>query len=229
MTLNDLKKSPPLLIAICVIAAATFLIIYMNPMHSVCDIQVAALRQGMEGYMYPKNIGDKYKPAIFADARKSCREGNSSGACDDYFSVQRQLIRELNKVNAECIPAVAEQNAYRDVLGGALVILAAAAWGDKLPESSEERLGWLTEGELALFCDVKKNYLKFYGKEALTQVENRTFKDLPGDSLFENSPTSDPNKLKLVPVVETLKKMGIADLRGEVFKRSLFSLDCRFY
>lgn len=233
MTLNDLKKSPPLLIAICVIAAATFLIIYFNPMHSVCDIQLQSLKVGMQGYMFSYTTKDRQGneqrvPAIFSEARKKCRQGNSSGACDDYFSVQKQLMQQFDKINSECIPTIQAESSYHDVLAGGLQLLATAAWGDKIPDSAEERNGWLGERELALFCDMKKTYLKFYGRERLTEIENRSFKDLPGESVVDpNVPTGAA--VRIISVAEKMKQMGVSNVRVEVLKRSLFGLDCRFY
>lgn len=235
MTIDDLKKSPPLVIAVLVISLATFVIIYLNPMHSVCDIQLQSLREGMAGYMFSTVVDNKKVPALFSQSRKQCREGNSAGACDDYFSIPRQLIKELNKINSECVPTVALENSYKDVLSGALQLMVTAAWGDRLPETQEDVVGWLGESELALFCDIKKIYVKFYGSEALKEIENRTFKDLPGESIqFDEKANGTGSaslitSVRIVPVIDTLKSRGLNDFRTEVKKRSLFGLDCRYY
>lgn len=222
-----LSKYPKLLIAVVVLGIATFFIIYSNPMHTVCDVQVEGLKGGMTGTMYAGQIQGKRVPPRFSEAKKNCQTGASSGACSEYFEIQKQLIREIEKINTECYPQLSEIAAYKGVLKGGIEILSFAAWGSQIPADTTEKYGWLGEVDLSTFCRIKGVYRKVYGLESLNGVMNGIFKDLPGESKILDGDAA--GKIQVTTAVDLLTRQKKPNIKDEIWRKSLFSLNCDIY
>jgi len=237
-----LAKIPKSLLALVVISVAAALIIYNNPPHSVCDVQMEALKTALQGPLYPRVQEGKKIPGAFLPAMESCRFGNSSGACNDYLNIVLKVSREARGLNSECYPRFAQDPNYKRLFDQFFVILAHGAWGSKAPEANEERFGWLSEADISTFCKVKDTYYQLYGKPEFEKLVEGVFQALPGSSTVEevgaegaakNKPSGEEKKPKYEvsakKAYDYFRALRVQDPRAEIWKRSLFSARCEFF
>lgn len=238
-----LSRFPKILIAFVVISAATALIIYQNPPHTVCEIQMADFQTAMQGILIPKKVDKKNAPPVYNSARDACRYGNSTGACSDYIQLTLRIGKDLRKFNSECLADFAKLKNFKAIFDQFIGVLAYGAWGSRAPEENSERFGWLTEADIAAFCRIKDLYVDVYGKPALDALTNQVFKDLPGSSEVDEVVTkNDPNKPKpktdevkpaysvtTKTAYELFQMKGVKDPRTEIWRRSLFSVRCEYF
>lgn len=241
-----LSRFPKLLIAVVAISLSAAFIIYQNPPHTVCEIQMDDFKTSMQGIIVPKVIQGKSAPPVFNSARDACRYGNSMGACADYIQLTMRIAREVRKLNSECLPVFAELKNFRAIFEQFLGVLVFSAWGSKAPEENAERFGWLNEAHLAVFCRIKDLFVELYGKPALDTLTNDVMKGLPGtsevDELVNNDPKNknikpDPNNDSPKPAFgvttktayEFFQAKGSPDPRTDIWRRSIFSTRCEFF
>lgn len=238
-----LTRFPKLLVALVVISLATALIIYQNPPHTVCQIQMADFQTSMQGILIPKIVNKKSVPAVYNSARDACRYGNSTGACSDYIQLTLRIGKDLRKLNSECLADFAKLKNFKAIFDQFTGVLVYGAWGSKAPEENSDRFGWLTEADIAAFCRVKDLYVDIYGKSALDSLMTTIFADLPGSSeVDEVLAKSDSNRSKskseedkpayrvtTKTAYELFQTKGVKDPRTEIWKRSLFSARCEYF
>lgn len=110
-------------------------------------------------------------------------------------------MRDLENLPSDCGEEVAEFPSIKPAMKSSLEFLAQLAWGVGAPKSTFERLGWMDQSQLSIFCRMKAQYARRFGKENFDILREQTIQKLPGAA-----------------------ELG----REEAWRRSLFSASCSF-
>jgi hypothetical protein len=191
---------PALVGAILIIGI--LLLFLIQPPHSVCDSQLTVIKASQTPFLYldPKK---KYnKTTGYEVSSKNCRDGNSLGACLDLFGGVQKIIQDVSASNPECIADLADTAEIRKVFKETQELMVELAWGNKPPESTYDKFGWLDNNHMYLFCQLTDIRQKADGKEAW-------------DAWRENVMASLPNPANLQ--------------RADIWRRSIFSATCTNY
>lgn len=227
-----IEKIPRSALVIGVLVLGLAFIVYQNPLQDGCGVEVKNFTREVRGVL----IGFKTKsnktqlPQI--DAMKSlCREGNSAGACENYYQGLKKITTGLKIVNEQCLPKLVEEypQLTRAVAQG-LVTMALNAWGGKPPSGVQERLGWLTEADVFIFCRLRNAYPLLTSEEDYQKLRLVAYAEYP--DAWPDSISLD--KRSEVPRPRALKDPKDPNSKGslsteEIYKRSLFSLRCDLY
>ncbi|MBX3034437.1 MAG: hypothetical protein KF865_10985 [Bdellovibrionaceae bacterium] len=105
---KQLQDLPKPVLAALVIGVAIFVMIFVvRPPHTICDAQAENIRKNHEGILFPRK-GEKKRtmPGRIQQAMESCRFGNSSGACYEYFDILRRAAVSVKSASSECTKAL---------------------------------------------------------------------------------------------------------------------------
>lgn len=220
MAVNFQNLPKSLLVAAVLIGGVAMLFVLRKP-HSVCDSQLELFIEGQKGRLYPSQVKDITRPALFPKLIESCKAGNGPGGCYELFSSLRGVLRDVQNIPTECGPTVAE---HPEIIGALLEtaqLMARMAWGETPPQGGVARFNWLVASDLALFCGIRDQYVRLLGQESWEQFRVATYGKLPGEApQIENGVclNCDPRK--------TAEQMLPAD---EIWAKSIFSLRCDQY
>lgn len=179
--MSFLQNLPKTVLVFAVLILGTMLIIYSNPPHTVCTSQKEIFIKTQQGVLYAQNMGKKgNKPPIYRQALELCRNGNSPGACFEWFASVKKLLSELNSLQQECKIEMGEIPEVRTALMDSVEVMVRLAWGTKPPTGLGDRYGWLDLGDIAMFCEIKKYFTEAYGEELWNQKRLQVYQKLPG-------------------------------------------------
>lgn len=218
--LNQIPK-PVLTVAVLVIGIA--IIFFANPPRSICDAEKDAFQESLKGELYPERI-DKKKgrlPPQIIQARRLCKQGNSSGACYEYFNMLKNISREIKRQTTECYSTVIEAPGVLPSLKEGLVVMTQLAWGEQPPEDNSKN--WFSRSDLTAFCSIKDILKESMEEEAWADFHGQILSSLPG--------AKPPNESQDPVGEETQARPRAVQALGEkqVFTKSLLSLNCRNY
>lgn len=173
-----LQSLPKPVIVFLVILLGVGTIYLLNPPKTECDIQMEQLKLDMGGVFLPKKVKSIVNPSRISAYENDCRQGNSAGACLDYFSELKKLVLSIEKNNRTCLKEALEISEVHRALQVAMDIMVRIAWDGKKPNTLEEGLNWFTESDRYLFCIMKNLYLKAQGEEAFEAFKTKTLDKL---------------------------------------------------
>ncbi len=232
MNFNSLiEKIPKAALVFGILTIALIIIVMQNPLRDDCEIKSAIFLKSVRGITASGKIKSKTQYAQLGFWRDRCRDGNSAGACEDYFLGLKKLSSALKLFPAKCYTEFLENesNAWLvNSISQGLRTFAMVAWADKPPSGPAERLGWLTEAEITTFCSLKNSFLEAAGEEKLMALRSSIYEQYPDawpDSVSDDlrTPESRPMALK-----SAANPQGTLD-KDSVFERSLFSIRCDLY
>lgn len=234
--MNDLlAKIPRPVLVIGVLVIALVLIVLNDPLKDECEVQAKIFDRNTKGLLFPFKVKNKVQYAKLTPLRDICRDGNSIGACSEYFEGLRKVSSELKLMNDNCKLKYSEANeGFLPQLGSAIRVMALVAWGEKPPAGPAERMGWLTEPDLRSFCNLKKSYIAIVGEEKYLSVRNGVYEEYPDvwpESVLPNEGAEGDNRK---PEDRPLAMKSASNPKGklssrEIFERSLFSIRCDLY
>jgi hypothetical protein len=168
-------------IATVVIAGGILFFIISSPPRTLCDTQIEYFTSQQNGFLF-KDPNDKLKtrPPDFARMHEYCEQGNGPGACYELFARLRRMNGDLDAIPPECESAAGKISELRKALWGAQEILVRAGWGAKPPQAYQEKFGWLDTADVALFCALKTQLVRFAGQGEWDQYQEKLFHELPG-------------------------------------------------
>jgi hypothetical protein len=250
-----IKKIPRPVLVFTVLSLAVAFFVYNDPLKDECDVKIRTFKNNTKGIISSTKINKKIQFAKLDYAQNICREGNSLGACMQYFDNLNIVAKETKALTQKCLVRYSEELDLDDSLDEftkkysmAIRIMALAAWGSQPPEQSD-KLGWLNEGHLRTFCSIKKSFVDFAGVEALDSIKARVYNEYPGfwaqlpeyDQLKKAAllASSDEAKKELDDhkvidqqrprALKTAQNPGGTMTKDEVYARSLFSVRCDLY
>ncbi len=236
MTINELlAKIPKPMLVLGVLSLALAFIIFKNPMADECEVQAKNFDRNTKGLLFPVKIKNKIQFAKLTPLRDICRDGNSIGACSDYFEGLRKVSSEFKLMSDQCKLKYAELNeGFLPQIRAALKVMALVAWGEKPPAGPAERMGWLTEPDTRSFCQLKKIYSTIAGEESFLLTRDEVYREYPdqwAESSVSSADTESDNRTpenRPKAMKTALNPKGKFTSR-EVFERSLFSIRCDLY
>ena len=188
MNLNQLLVSvPKAIIAITLIAVGIILIVANDPPHTFCRTQIDNFKATQSGVLYKNsNIKTRTEP-LLRILINTCKEYSAPGSCYGLFLRMKVFIQDFKLVSVDCRQEFSTLSKVRKILFEVYSLMIRLAWGDA-PPKHYDKLAWLSDVDMSLFCLLKENILFFYGKEALLRVEQKVFKILPGaENMDEDS------------------------------------------
>ncbi|MCB0348785.1 MAG: hypothetical protein KDD37_08110, partial [Bdellovibrionales bacterium] len=178
-----------------------FLLVF-DPPHSVCDSQLSLLKSIQTPFLYLDSKKKYIKTTGFEASYTKCRNGNSLGACQNLFNGVLKLINDVEASNPECIADLGQVKVIKKAFRDTQDLMVELAWGNKPPESTYDKFGWLDNNHMFLFCRLTGMRIKSEGKNTWEKWREKTMLSLP-----------NPGKLT----------------RADIWRRSLFSASCSNY
>lgn len=183
-------------LAFLAIAAGLAGMMIYDPPKSTCDAEKDNFRSGMVGFF---SAGQKsyVKDAPYFRMKENCIRGNGPGACLEFFSGLRKMLRQLSSVSEQCLKDVGEMREVKGGVKSGLDLMVRMAWGSTPPSHPNLKVGWFDPSDLNLFCNLKASATNMYGAQAWTGFQDSYFKVLPGASLLPRSEVWDKSLLSL--------------------------------
>jgi hypothetical protein len=229
-----IQKIPKPLLVLGVIILSIGFFVYNDPLRDECEVQNTLFEKKMLGLTITeqkKNYqGRKLKHFPQLEYWKNrCKEGNSIGSCNDYFTGLRTLIQELRVVNDKCQIKFSQQNeGFSFIISEGLQIMALVAWGDKPPGGPGERLGWLTTTHLQTFCYLKRTFILISDEQTYEALKAKVYREYP-DNWPESAIAEDRIDEKRPRAFKTMTNPNGSLKADEIYSRSLFSVRCDLY
>ncbi|MGE0764580.1 MAG: hypothetical protein AB7N80_14995 [Bdellovibrionales bacterium] len=168
-------------LATLAISAGILFIIFSDPPHTVCQAQLNFLRDQQKGFLFADPGNKKLaRGASFQQMAEYCQRGDGPGACYELFAKMRVLVRDLQSVPAECASQAAAIDEVKAALWGTAKFMTKTAWGKVPPVAYQDKFGWLDVADIALFCGLKAQIIRFYGESDWDSYREGLFRDLPG-------------------------------------------------
>lgn len=203
MDLNQkLQELPRWALVGGILVIGIFLILLIQPPHSVCDSQFAVIKASQTPFLYLDPKKKYIKTTSYEASYRNCRNGNSLGACVDLFAGVQKLMQDVRASNPECITNLGDKTEIRKVFRETQELMVELAWGNKPPESTYDKFGWLDNNHMFLFCKLTDLRQKASGKEAWEAWREKVMASLP-----------NPANLQ----------------RADIWRRSIFSASCTNY
>lgn len=183
-------------LAFMAIAAGLAGMMIYDPPKSTCDAEKDNFRVGMVGFF---SAGQKsyVSEAPYFRMKENCLRGNGPGACLEFFTGLRKMLRQLSSVSPQCLREIGDLREVKGGLKTGLDLMIRMAWGASPPSHANLKAGWFDGGDLNLFCNLKSTATQIFGAEAWKGFENSYFKDLPGATLLPRSEVWDKSLLSL--------------------------------
>lgn len=224
----NLQNLPRFVIILGVFAIGVVFFVLIQKPHTKCDSQVELLRKSEAGWIFSKDNKGITHPSLYIKTLENCKLGMASlGACFEYFRVLRHFVTDLQNISMECGPDLMEIPEAKNALVEGLRMMVQMAWGENPPAKGSPVGGKLESPDLALFCALKENLLRYAGPEVWESLKNSTYLKLPGEERkFESGSGHRTLCLNCDNLPNAVKAMGGVE---EVFPRSLFALRCDLY
>lgn len=230
MSLNQIvSKIPKPVLVIGVLTLALVAIVFNNPLKDECEVKTTNFLKEVRGIITSVRAKDKTQFAQLGFWMDRCKQGNSQGACEDYFSGLRKLTTALTVFPEKCQSRYSEENEnFISYLINGIQVMSLVAWGERPPNGVADRAGWLTEADLKTFCRLKKTFYSLAKEEDFTAVKNKVYLQYPDawpETVLEKSrdPENRPMALKTAA-----NPTGTLDVK-QIYERSLFSIRCDLY
>lgn len=215
------QSLPKPVLAILVIAGVIVFLLLTDPPHTVCDTQAETFKENLSGQLFTKVVKKAKMPPMIGRAKEACQLGNSAGSCYEYFSILKKITSEISLTPSSCTKQLFEMPEVKNALTDGMELMVRMAWGSAPPEDNFNRLGWMTEADLAVYCKLRNVYLRANGEEAWVAFRRRIYPKLPGELMVG---LSDPT---LTPL--PMKKATEVFSEEEIWAKSLFSSRCDGY
>jgi hypothetical protein len=224
------QKVPRPLLVLGVLLLGIIFFVVNDPLRDECEVQSTLFKKKMLGLTDPvRTAGKKIQFPQIEYWRDRCKEGNSEGSCEDYFTGLRTMVTELRVVSDKCQIQLSEQNEkFTKIISEGLQIMALVAWGEKPPAGPGERLGWLTTTHLQTFCYLKRTFILISDEETFEALKAKVYREYPDNwpdsvSLEDRTSENRPRAFKT-------NNNPTGTLKADaIYSRSLFSVRCDLY
>lgn len=193
--LNSLPK--PVLVAGALILAM-ILVKIMRPGHTACDAQKVLFRERMVGVLFPDAKKD-YATLRLKKDLDQCAGTRDAGGCLDFLATIKGIAGEMDSLSKVCGGAKSDPNEAAEAVKQSTDLFVEVAWGDKAPEAYIDRVGWLDDSQVLLFCRLKKMRIEMFGASEWESFKTEKLKTLPGAKETESAEESFKLSLFSVP------------------------------
>lgn len=193
-----IKQLPPLFLGFVVILLVMGGLYYNDPPKTLCDIQMQSISKQLANGFFSETSDGTYGRSANA-AKKFCMSTNSPGGCHDMFKRLIYFEKQIRTLPAECGSAPAAA-IIQSVLQKSLKLFVEIGWGSQPPRDKFNNTSWLDTSDLGIFCRMKTQYQRLYGKQAWKELTWSIIASLPEAQTLE---------------------------RRQQWERSLFSYQCK--
>ena len=172
-----IQQIPQLLLGFIVILAVLLITVYRDPPTTLCDVQMKNVRKQLVKGFYKSDDRGKFKTGI-GDSYNKCIETNSPGGCFDVFKRFDFFEEQVRTTPTEC-GQHPSANFVKNSLMKGLKLLAMIGWGEKPPINKYNKAAWLDTSDLGLFCRMKRQMIRLYGKNTWKAFAWSTIAGLP--------------------------------------------------
>ena len=152
-----------------------------DPPHTMCRTQIENFKQTQKGIIYEDpNIKTKENLPLLTILIQECKKYNSPGACYGLFSRIKHFIHDFKLVSKDCRQDFSSLSKVKKNLFEVYGLMVRLAWGDAPPVEYQDKMNWLSDLDISLFCLIKDQIFFFYEKSSLLNLERTIFKQLPG-------------------------------------------------
>lgn len=217
---NLINSLPKPLLVFLAMTMGIGVIFLSSPPHTICDSQEEIFRESQRGTIFIKEVKKNKIPPALGRMKESCQVGNSIGSCFEYFSLLKKISKEIGNSSQECVGQLYEIKEISLAINDGIELMVRLAWGVKPPDVGPEKLGWLQDADLAVFCQLKKVYTQANGEDSWNALRMKIYNKLPGEEMV-NPASASPADVQGDP-----KKALMVMSEIDVFNRSLFSVRC---
>lgn len=178
---------PKNIFVILVLGVAIIFIVAQDPPHTICRTQIENFKSQQAGILYKDSAVKTRKQPLLAVLIENCKKYNSPGSCYGLFSRIKVFINDFKVVSVDCREPFSILSRVRGVLFEVYSLMIRIAWGDAPATEHQDKLNWLSDVDVSLFCLIKEKILFFYGKNDLLNLEKKVFKKLPDANSMNES------------------------------------------
>ncbi len=195
-----------------------------------CEVDIKNFSRDVRGVLrgYVDTKEQTHFPLIQSQ-KAYCREGNTPGACENYFISLKKMTAATSRVRSECYEKLTlDYTNFLPEAADGVKTLALIAWGIQPPKESSQRLGWLSQPEIYTFCRLKRVLQNQLSEEEYKAYREGIYSEYPQ----EYPADIDDEKKLLIERPRALRTVSNPDGQlneTEVFERSLFSIRCDMY
>ena len=175
-----LLSLPKNIFVVLVLGAAILFIVAQDPPHTICRTQIENFKSQQMGIIYKDSAVKTRKKPLLSVLIENCKKYNSPGSCYGLFSRIKVFINGFKVVSVDCRNPFSSLSKVRETLFEVYSLMIRIAWGDAPSTEHQDKLNWLSDVDISLFCLIKEQILFFYGKNNLLNLEKKIFKKLPG-------------------------------------------------
>ena len=197
-----IQSLPHLLIGFIAIIITLIVLYQTKPPKTLCDIQMEAIQKSLIKGFYIDEREGLFRKSV-KDAFTLCLNSNSSGGCYDMFKRLHFFEKQIRTLPEECGSAEVSIS-LKKALEKGLRLFVKIGWGGSPPKNKYNKRAWLDDIEIGLYCRLKRQYQRLYGKNTWNAFAWAVITTLPK--------------------IETLKEN-----KREIWDRTLFSQNCKNY
>jgi len=196
---NLIQQMPPLLFGFVVIVAVLIGFRFYDPPKTLCDVQAEAVQKRLANGFYrslgnnknsqaasleevQRNSDDFSRSSLESsviEAFNFCLSSNSPGGCFDMFSRLDFFEKQIRTIPTECGESLATEP-LRKASEKALRLFLRLAWGEEAPKNKYNITSWLDTHDLGIYCRLKREYVRLFGKKQLNALAWSQIPTLPG-------------------------------------------------
>ncbi len=224
-----IQRVPKTILVGGVLILALAFFVLNEPLRDECEVEARNFDKNTRGVLSAGKKKGKIQFAQMMYWKDRCREGNSAGACEDYFNGLRMVTSEFKSFSNQCQTKYVEKNEdFLPHIAHALKIIPLLAWGEKPPADISFRQGWLTEADVKTFCALKNIYLTTAGDEKFLELRSSVYGVYP-DAWPENAPIDGRDVESRPKALKTIENTQGSLTKEKIYERSLFSMRCDLY
>jgi hypothetical protein len=176
-----LASLPKSFIAIVAIVITLLVLRQWDPPRTVCDTQIEYFKDAQKKFLYPESTSSEVKKqALVKTLFETCNNENNPGGCFEYFESIKKMLTDLKNVPEQCSEAIGEVPEVQQWTWKTLRLMVQMAWGPKPPISYIQKNGWFDSSELSLYCGLRQEAIRIYGREKYGEWQEQMLQSMPG-------------------------------------------------
>lgn len=190
MTFRELFETTPKMVLgpILVLLGLGYFVI-ADPPKTICDTQFDLFKEKQQKYIYGTKKNNIQQPAVFLRDFEGCRTTNSSGGCFDWLQGLKALRKDVRLLPSECGSKLSALDPFKSYIEKSFWIFTHISWND----TDVRRRGlyhWLDAEDIAIFCSLKREWVRLNGRPAWKQLEVKLLQDVLNTKKINDKPVS---------------------------------------
>ena len=175
--LQKILDLPKLLLGTFAVLATMVFLYFNDPPKTLCDVQMEAVNKSLSVGFFSKKGPIKFQQGVM-DAFNFCMEANSPGGCYDIFERLRFFEKQVRTIPSSCGGHKSVEKMLKALEKG-IKLIVQIGWGEAPPETLFEKRAWMTNADLGLFCRMKREHIRLFGKKRWMAFREHVMAGLP--------------------------------------------------